>query len=113
MVRDRDRIYGAVVTRRLRAMGIRNKPIAPASPWQNGFAERLIGSIRHECLDHIIVLGEEHLRRILKNYADYYNGARTHRSLHKDAPISRSVQRTGRLSSLAIFGGLHHQYVRI
>jgi len=113
MIRDRDRIYGPVVTRRLRAMGIRDKPIAPASPWQNGFAERLIGSIRRECLDHVIVLGELHLRRILKSYADYYNGARTHRSLHKDAPISRSVQRTGLLSSLAILGGLHHQYVRI
>jgi transposase InsO family protein len=72
MIRDRDRIYGAVVTRRLRAMGIRDKPIAPASPWQNGFAERLIGSVRRECLDHIIVLGEAHLRRILKSYARYY-----------------------------------------
>jgi hypothetical protein len=81
MIRDRDRIYGTVVTRRLRAMGIRDKPTAPASPWQNGFAERLIGSIRRECLDHIIALGEQHLRRILKNYADYYNGVRTHRSL--------------------------------
>ena len=69
MIRDRDRIYGAVVTRRLRAMGIRDKPTAPASPWQNGFAERLIGSIRRECVDHIIVLGEAHLRRILKSYA--------------------------------------------
>ena len=67
MIRDRDRIYGAIVTRRLRAMGIRDKPIVPASPWQNGFDERLIGSIRRECLDHIIVLGEEHLRRILKS----------------------------------------------
>ena len=74
LVRDRDRIYGAVVTRRLRAMGIRDKPTAPASPWQNGFAERLIGSIRRERLDHIIVLGEEHLRQILKNCAAYYNG---------------------------------------
>jgi transposase InsO family protein len=73
MIRDRDRIYCAVVTRRLRAMGIRDKPIAPASPWQNGFAERLIGSIRRECLDHVIVLGEAHLRRILKSYAHYYN----------------------------------------
>src|SRR6201988_2184283 len=89
MIRDRDRIYGSVVTRRLRAMGIRDKPIAPASPWQNGFAERLIGSIRRECLDHLIVLGEAHLRRILRNYADYYNGVRTHRSLNKDAPVSR------------------------
>ena len=95
MIRDRDRIYGTVVTRRLRAMGIRDRPTAPASPWQNGFAERLIGSIRRECLDHIIVLGKEHLRRILKNYADYSNGVRTHRSLNKDAPVSRQVQRSG------------------
>jgi transposase InsO family protein len=91
-IRDRDRIYGAVVTRRMRAMGIRDKPIAPASPWQNGFAERLIGSIRRECLDHIIVLGEAHLRRILISYAAYYNSVRTHRSLHKDAPIFRPIQ---------------------
>src|SRR3984957_6114793 len=75
MIRDGDRIYGIVVTRRLRAMGIRDKPIAPASPWQNGFAERLIGSLRRECLDHIIVLGEAHLRRVLKSYARYlYEG---------------------------------------
>jgi transposase InsO family protein len=70
LIQDGDRIYGAVVTRRLRATGIRDKPISPASPWQNGFAERLIGSIRRECLDHLIVFGEEHLRRILKSYAD-------------------------------------------
>src|SRR5712675_645389 len=108
LIRDRDRIYGSVVTRRLRAMGIRDKPIATASPWQNGFAERLIGSLRRECLDHIIVLGEEHLRRILKNYAAYYNGLRTHRALNKDAPLSRQVQRSG-----VILGGLHRQYVRI
>jgi transposase InsO family protein len=75
------------LTRRLRAMGIRDKPTAPASPWQNGFAERLIGSIRRECVDHIIVLGEMHLRRVLKSYADYYNSVRTHRSLNKDAPV--------------------------
>src|SRR6202522_2693500 len=113
MIRDRDRIYGIVVTRRLRAMGIRDKPTAPASPWQNGFAERLIGSIRRECVDHIIVLGEAHLRRILKSYADYYNGIRTHRSLNKDAPVSRLVQRAGAISSRAILGGLHHHYGRI
>src|SRR4030081_2828022 len=113
MIRDRDRIYGTVVTRRLRAMGIRDKPIAPASPWQNGFAERLVGSIRRECLDHIIVLGEMHLRRILKNYAAYYNGVRTYRSLNKDAPVSRPVQRSGVISLDAILGGLHHHYVRI
>ena len=113
MIRDRDRIYGTVVTRRLRAMGIRDKPIAPASPWQNGFAERLIGSIRRECLDHIIVLGEQHLRRILKSYADYYNSVRTHRSLHKDAPIFRPIHQTGFIRSHPILGGLHHHYVRV
>ncbi len=113
MIRDRDRIYGIVVTRRLRAMGIRDKPIALASPWQNGFAERLIGSIRRERVDHIIVLGEAHLRRILKSYADYYNGIRTHRSLNEDAPVSRLVQRTGVIRSRAILGGLHHHYDRI
>jgi transposase InsO family protein len=112
MIRDRDRIYGAVVTRRLRAMGIRDKPIAPASPWQNGFAERLIGSIRRECLDHILVSGEAHLRRNLISYADYYNSVRTHRSLHKDAPIFRPIQQTGIIRSHPILGGLHHHYVR-
>ena len=112
-IRDRDCIYGADVTRRLRAMGIRDKPIAPASPWQNGFAERLIGSIRRECLDHLIVLGEGHLCRILQVYARYYNDIRTHRSLDKDAPVSRPVQRVGSIKSLALLGGLHHHYVRV
>src|ERR1043166_6238740 len=113
LIRDHAQIYGIVVTRRLRAMGIRDKPTAPASPWQNGFAERLIGSIRRECVDHFIVLGEEHLRRILRAYARYYNEIRTHRSLNKDAPVSRPVQRTGIISSCPILGGLHHQYVRV
>ena len=113
LIRDRDRIYGAVVTRQLRAMGIRDRPTASASPWQNGFAERLIGSIRRESVDHIIVLGEVHLRRILRSYARYYNDIRTHRSLDKDAPVSRPVQRTGSISSPAILGGLHHHYVRV
>ena len=113
LIRDRDRIYGAVVTHRLRAMGIRDKPTAPASPWQNGFAERLIGSIRRECVDHIVVLGEAHLRRILRTYARYYNDIRTHWSLNKDAPVSRPVQRTGNIKSHALLGGLHHHYVRV
>jgi transposase InsO family protein len=99
LIRDRDRIYGAIVARRLRAMGIRDKPTAPASPWQNGFAERLIGSIRRECVDHFIVLGEAHLRRILQAYAAYYNEIRTHRSLDKDAPVSRPVQRIGTINT--------------
>jgi hypothetical protein len=113
MIRDRDRIYGAVVTRRLRTMGIRDKPIAPASPWQNRFADRLTGSIRRECLGYVIVLGEAHLRRILKSCAHCYNGVRTHRSLNKDGPVSRSVQRTGVIRSHAILGGLHYHYGRI
>jgi transposase InsO family protein len=113
LIRDRDRIYGATVTRRIRAMGIRDRPTAPASPWQNGYAERLIGSIRRECVDHFIILGETHLRRLLRSYAEYYNRIRTHRSLDKDAPIPRLVQRTGIIRSRAVLGGLHHQYVRV
>jgi transposase InsO family protein len=94
-------------------MGIRDKPIAPAAPWQNGFAERLIGSIRRECLDHLVIFSEAHLRRILQSYANYYNKIRTHRSLDKDAPAYRPFQRIGNIASHAILGGLHHHYVRI
>ena len=111
LIRDRDRIFGATVRRRLRAMGIRDKPIAPASPWQNAFAERLIGSIRRECVDHVIVLGEAHLRRILQSYARYYNEIRTYRSLNKDAPQSRAVQRIGNIKSQPILGGLHQRFM--
>jgi transposase InsO family protein len=113
LIRDRDRIYCAIVKCRLRAMGIRDRPTAPASPWQNGFAERLIGSIRRECVDHLIVLDEAHLRCLLRTYARYYNDIRTHRSLDKDAPVSRPVQRTGSINSHPILGGLHHHYVRV
>src|SRR5262249_2240282 len=113
LIRDRDRIYGDVALRRLRATGIRDKPIAPASPWQNGFAERLIGSIRRECVDHIVVWGEGHLRRILRAYARYYNGIRTHRLLDKDAPAFRPIQRIGDIAAYPILGGLHHHYVRV
>jgi transposase InsO family protein len=109
----RDRVYGDAVTRRLRAMGIRDKPIAPGSPWQNSFAERMIGTIRRECVDHVVALGERHLRRVLKSYVSYYNTTRTHRSLNMDAPVSRPVQQIGRIVSYALVGGLHHQYVRI
>ena len=101
------------MTRRLRAMGIRDKPIAPGSPWQNTFAERLIGSIRREFFDHVVVLGEAHLRRMLQSYGRYYNEIRTHRSLDKDSPVSRPVQRIGHIISHALLGELHHQYVRI
>ena len=93
-------------------MSIRDHPIAPRSPWQNGHAERLIGSIRRECLDHIVILGEAHLRRILRAYAAYYNRVRTHLSLDKDAPLVRSVERVGDIVSRPILGGLHHEYCR-
>jgi len=111
-IRDRDRIYGTIVTRRIRAMGIRDRPTAPASLWQNGFAERLIESIRCKCVDHLIVMGEAHLRRILRSYSGYYSDIRTYRSLDKDAPVSRPVQRTRSIKSNPILGGLHHYYVR-
>src|SRR6059058_5554270 len=112
IIRDRDRVYGGVFARRLRAMGIRDRPIAPRSPWQNGCAERLIGSIRRDCLDHVVVFGEGHLRRLLKSYQKYYNEARTHLSLQKDAPIPRAVQTVGQTLAVPILGGLHHQYIR-
>jgi transposase InsO family protein len=113
LVRDRDAVYGHVVRRRLRALGIRDRPTAPRSPWQNAYVERLIGSARRECTDHMIVLGESHFRRIVSLYASYYNAARTHLSLAKDAPISRSIVRYGRITAEPMIGGLHHCYARI
>jgi len=112
LIRDRDGAYGPRCLNRLRAMGIRDHPTAPRSPWQNAYAERLIGSIRRECLDRVVVIGEAHLRRILRRYAVYYNRARTHRSLGKDCPIRRAVQSTGTILSSPILGGLHHVYTR-
>ena len=94
-------------------MGIRDRPTSPRSPWQNGYAERLIGSIRRECVDHIVVFGERHLRHVLQSYAKYYNEVRTHLSLEKDAPVSRAAKAIGRITSRPILGGLHHQYARI
>jgi Integrase core domain len=113
LIRDQDGIYGAAGVRRLRAMGIRDKPIAPGSPWQNAFAERLIGSIRRECVDHMVVFGEAHLRRVLNSYARYYNESRIHRALSKDAPFPRAIERLGVITSRPVLGGLHHQYCRI
>ena len=113
LVRDRDHAYGDVFVRRVRAMGIRDRPIAARSPWQNGYCERAIGSIRRDCLDHIIVFGERHLRHLLRCYASYYNKTRTHLSLNKDAPVRRSVHAVGCIEARPVLGGLHHQYVRI
>jgi transposase InsO family protein len=103
----------SLFVRRLRSMGIRDRPTSPRSPWQNGFAERLIGSIRRECLDHVVVFGERHLRHILLSYMKYYNEVRTHLSLEKDTPVSRAVERTGHILCRPVLGGLHHQYIRI
>jgi len=94
-------------------MSIRDRPISPRAPWQNAYAERLIGSIQRECIDHLVVLGERHLPHILLSYLNYYNAVRTHLSSGKDAPVPRAVQAVGRIVPRPILGGLHHQYVRI
>jgi Integrase core domain len=104
IVCDRDCVHGDVVIRRLRAMGIRDRPISPRSPWQNGYSERLIGSIRRDCLDHVVVFGERHLRHLLNSYQKYYNEARTHLSPHKDAPVPRAVQTAGRTLAMSVLG---------
>jgi transposase InsO family protein len=113
LVRDNDRAYGHIFTSRVRAMGIRDRPISPGSPWQNGIAERLIGTVRRECLDHILIFGESQLRRVLASYAAYYNQTRTHLALQKDAPLRRAIRRSGAIVAIPILAGLHHQYVRI
>lgn len=112
LIRDNDAIYGAVFKKKLKAMGIRDGPTALRSPWQNGYAERLIGSIRRDCLDHIIIRDESHLRRTLKAYANYYNSARTHLSLQKNSPAPRKRQDFGRIIPRPHLGGLHHEYAR-
>ena len=111
--RDRDAVYGEISARRVRSLGIRDRPTSPRSPWQNGHAERLIGSIRRKCVDHVVAISERHLRHLLLSSMNYYNEARTHLSLKKDAPISRIVDTTGRIISQPVLGGLHHQYARI
>ena len=112
-MRDNDGAYGHAFTSRVKAMGLRDRPISPGSPWQNGCAERLIGTLRRECLDRMLIFGEEHLRRVLALYAAYYNQARTHLALQKDAPFHRAIQRSGVIIAIPILAGLHHQYVRI
>jgi transposase InsO family protein len=114
LLRDHDGIYGPAFRQRVKGMGICEVLTAPHSPWQNPFAERLIGSIRRECLDHVLVLGEPHLRRILTRYVAYYHRARTHLSLDKDAPDRRPIEppELGRVIQIPEVGGLHHRYVR-
>ncbi len=114
LIRDRDKVYGERFSRQAKTLAIREVIVAPRSPWQNPYAERGIGSIRRECLDHIVVIGERHLRGILSNYVDYYNDTRTHLSLAKDAPEPRSVQLPSQCRVVAMprVGGLHHEYLR-
>jgi putative transposase len=114
LLRDRDQVYGQQFRHRVKGMGIEEVLTAPHSPWQNPFAERLIGSIRRECLNHVLVLGERHLRRILTLYFAYYDQARTHLALDKDAPTVRLIElpAAGMIVELPEIGGLHHRYVR-
>ena len=114
LLRDRDGVYGAEFAKRVAAHGIEEKLIAPRAPWQNPYAERLIGSIRRECLDPVIVLGERHLRRILTDYFDYYHRTRPHRSLAQDSPVPRLVTppAQGPVVAFPQVGGLHHRYTR-
>ena len=114
LVRDRDAIYGDAFRRRVAGIGMTEVMAAPSSPWQNPFAERLIGSLRRECLDHVIILSQRHLRRVLARYVSYYHDSRTHRSLAKDAPTPRRVQdiTEGDVMAFPEVGGLHHRYER-
>ena len=113
LIRDNDRAFAGVFKARVRAMGIRDRPTSVRAPWQNGYVERLIGSVRRECTDHLIVFSEEHLRQILAKYSTYYNEVRVHISLGKDAPCTRPIERFGGIVAHPILGGLHHRYAQI
>jgi transposase InsO family protein len=110
LVRDNDGAYGPIFRRRVRAMGIRDRPISPSSPWQNPYAERLI---RRDCLDHVLIFGARHLRQVLTAYSCYYDQTRTHLSLDKDVPLGRAIQQHGAIVTVPILSGLHHCYARI
>jgi transposase InsO family protein len=114
LLRDRDGIYGTDFVRRVEGLGFEQKLIAPQSPWQNPMVERLIGSLRRECLDHVVLFNEEHLRRMLTDYLSYYHRHRTHRSLDQDCPEPRAVEPPGqgKIIELPLVCGLHHRYAR-
>ncbi|MFH1842542.1 MAG: integrase core domain-containing protein [bacterium] len=114
LIRDRDKIFGHQFNRRMESLGIEQIRISPHSPWQNPYVERVIGSIRRECLDHLIILDERHLRRVLREYLDYYHGSRTHLGLEKDCPVPREVEPPGigPVRWEPVLGGLHHRYFR-
>ena len=115
VLRDRDGLYGGVFSRRVHSLGIREVKTAPRSPWQNPYVERLTGTLRRECLDHMVVLNETHLRRLLRDYLAYYHSVRTHLSLDKHSPEPRAVHRPdlGRIVETPLVGGLHHRYSRL
>jgi transposase InsO family protein len=115
LLRDRDGSYGADFCNRVEAMGITEVVTAPRSPWQNAYVERVIGSIRRECLDHIVIFNERHLRRVMSSYLDYYHRTRTHLSLDKDCPDPRPIMpsRIGRVVAIPQVNGLHHRYERL
>ncbi len=114
LIRDNDNIYGLTFQNKLRALEIKEVRTAPRSPWQNAYAERLIGTMRRDCTDHVVVFGRRHLWRILRSYADYYNSSRTHLSLKKDCPDHRrSLPKVGKVVSFPQVGGLHHRYDRL
>jgi len=112
VIRDRDSIYGHEFRRRIQSLGVKEVVTAPRSPWQNACVERLIGSIRRECLDQVVVLSQRHLRRLLKSYFAYYQWSRTHLALAKDAPEPRAIMRQGEIIAIPQVGGLHHRYER-
>ena len=113
LIRDNDGAYWSAFTSRMRAMGIRDRPISPRSPWQNPYVERLIGTLRRECLDHVLIFGERHLHRVLASYPFYYNETRTHLGLAKDAPLRRAIEPSGTIIITPVLSGLHHRYARI
>ena len=114
VLRDRDQKFGIKFNAKLEEAGIRQRLSAYRCPWQNGYVERAIGSIHRECLDHVIIFNQDHLRRVLAEYFRYYNRWRTHLGLQKDCPVPRAVESrdTGVIRSVEVLGGLHHRYYR-
>jgi putative transposase len=113
VIRDNDKIFSKDFKRTIKRFGLKDTPTAPHSPWQNPIAERMMGTLRRECLDHIIILNEKHLTTVLTEFVEYYNTSRTHMSLKKDAPVHRPAQTKGRIVSQSVLGGLHHIYRRV
>lgn len=113
VIRDNDKIFSNDFKRHIKRFGLKDTPTAPHSPWQNPIAERVMGTLRRECLNHMIILNEKHLHSALSEFVEYYNNSRTHMSLNKDSPVSRPVQTKGRIIKTPILGGLHHTYRRV